>query len=75
MCSGVYQYPSGFYLCYGFAGFVVLIGIALSLTVHPYWLGLSAFAGLNMLQAAFTGSCPLVMLLRRAGVPPGSAFR
>ena len=41
-----------------FAGFVVLVGIALSLTVHPYWLGLSAFAGLNLLQAAFTGSCP-----------------
>ena len=38
-----------------FAGLVVLTGIILSLTVHPLWIWLSAFAGANMLQAAFTG--------------------
>ncbi|OYX03453.1 MAG: sulfurtransferase [Caulobacter vibrioides] len=27
-----------------FAGFVVLIGLALAHFVHPYWVGLSAFA-------------------------------
>ena len=40
-----------------FAGFVVLLGIALSLLINPWWLALSIFAGLNMIQAAFTG-CP-----------------
>ncbi|MCP5360284.1 MAG: DUF2892 domain-containing protein [Steroidobacteraceae bacterium] len=58
-----------------FAGTMVLLSLALSWLVSPWWLLLGAFVGLNMLQAAFTGSCPLVMLLRRTGVPPGSAFR
>jgi len=40
----------------------------------PWWLLLSAFAGLNMFQAAFTGFCPAAMAFRRLGVKPGSAF-
>lgn len=58
-----------------FAGTMVLLSLALSWVVSPWWLLLGAFVGLNLSQAAFTGSCPLVMLLRRAGVPPGCAFR
>ena len=57
-----------------FAGAVVLLSLALGLTVHVYWLGLAAFAGLNMLQAAFTGFCPLAMILKKMGVQPGCAF-
>ena len=34
-----------------------------------------AFAGLNMFQAAFTGFCPLAMILRKLGIAPGAAFR
>ncbi len=41
----------------------------------PWWLLLTAFAGLNMIQAAFTGFCPAAMLFRRLGVRPGEAFR
>lgn len=58
-----------------FAGLVVLLGIGLSLTLHPWWLGLSAFAGLNMLQAAFTGFCPAAMAFRAIGLRPGAVFR
>ncbi len=58
-----------------FAGFVVLIGLALAHFVHPYWVGLSAFAGLNMIQAAFTGFCPAAMIFKKLGVKPGTAFR
>ncbi len=58
-----------------FAGFVVLVGILLSLTVHPWWIALSAFAGLNMIQAAFTGWCPAAMLFKALGLRPGNAFR
>jgi hypothetical protein len=36
---------------------------------------LSAFAGANMLQAAFTGFCPAAMIFKRLGVAPGTAFR
>lgn len=58
-----------------FAGFVVLIGIILSLTVHPWWLALTAFAGLNMIQASFTGFCPAAMVFKAMGVKPGTAFK
>ena len=58
-----------------FAGFVVLLGLTLAHCVHPYWVGLSAFAGLNMIQAAFTGFCPAAMIFKKLGVKPGTAFR
>lgn len=58
-----------------FAGIVVLLGLTLGWLVHPAWLLLPAFVGLNMTQAAFSGVCPLAMILKRAGVAPGCAFR
>ena len=58
-----------------FAGSVVLISLVLSQLVSPWWLLLTAFVGLNLLQASFTGFCPLAMLLRKLGLAPGSAFR
>lgn len=58
-----------------FAGCVVLIGVVLSLTVHPWWIALAAFAGLNMLQASLTGFCPVARLFKALGVLPGTAFR
>jgi hypothetical protein len=57
-----------------FAGIVVLASVLLSIYVHPWWLGLTIFAGLNMLQASFTGFCPAAMIFRKMGVRPGSAF-
>ncbi|HEY8604150.1 DUF2892 domain-containing protein [Tsuneonella suprasediminis] len=58
-----------------FAAIVVLAGSILSVTVHPYWIALTIFAGLNMLQASVTGFCPAAMVFRRLGVAPGCAFR
>lgn len=58
-----------------FAGCIVLLGVVLSLTVHPWWIGLSAFAGLNMIQAGFTGFCPAAMIFKKLGVRPGTAFK
>ena len=58
-----------------FAGLVVLIGVRLSLTVHPWWIGLTVFAGLNMMQAAFTGFCPAAMAFKALGLKSGSVFR
>ena len=57
-----------------FAGSVVLVGIILSLTVSPWWIVLTAIAGLNMIQASFTGFCPIAMVFRKMGVRPGNAF-
>lgn len=58
-----------------FAGAVVLLGVVLSLTVHPWWIALTVFAALNMIQSAFTGFCPAAVAFRALGVKPGSAFR
>lgn len=57
-----------------FAGCVVLIGLALAQFVSPWWLLLPAFAGLNMIQAAFSGFCPAAMAFKALGVKPGPAF-
>ncbi len=58
-----------------FAGSVVLLGIVLSFTVHPWWIGLTVFAGLNQIQAGFTGFCPAAMVFKAMGVRPGNAFK
>ncbi|RCX24870.1 YgaP family membrane protein [Thioalbus denitrificans] len=54
------------------AGVMVLLGITLSLTVHPYWIALSAFVGINLTQSGLTNFCPLAAILKRAGVQEGS---
>lgn len=58
-----------------FAGVVVLASVLLSLTVHPWWIALTIFAGLNMIQASFSGFCPAATIFRKLGVKPGNAFR
>jgi Protein of unknown function (DUF2892) len=58
----------------GFAGLVVLLGLALGYFVTPYWYLLTAFAGLNMIQAAFTGFCPAAIVFRKLGLRSGNAF-
>lgn len=57
-----------------FAGAVILLSLALSQVHHVYWLFLTAFVGANLLQAAFTGFCPLVKVLKALGSKPGQAF-
>ncbi|MGA7540852.1 MAG: DUF2892 domain-containing protein [Steroidobacteraceae bacterium] len=57
-----------------FAGTVVLLGLLLGVLVSPWWLLLAAFVGLNLLQSAFTGFCPLALILKRLGARPGAAF-
>ncbi len=57
-----------------FAGVMILLSLALAHWHSGYWLLLTAFVGLNQLQSSFTGFCPLVLVLKRLGVPQGSAF-
>lgn len=59
---------------FAFAGLMILISVGLSQIHSVYWLLLTAFVGLNMLQAAFTGFCPLAKILKAAGSKPGQAF-
>ena len=57
-----------------FAGTVVLLSIVLSQVHHAYWLFLTGFVGVNLLQASLTGVCPLAGILKSLGVKPGQAF-
>ncbi len=56
------------------AGTMVFLSAALSFFVSPFWLLLTAFVGLNMLQAAFTGFCPAAAIFSKLGLKPGAAF-
>ncbi len=57
-----------------FAGLMILLSLALAQLASSWWLLLTVFVGLNLLQTAFTGFCPAAMLLRRLGFKPGCAF-
>jgi len=48
-----------------FVGFIILLSLAFGLLVHFYWFAVTGFVGLNMLQAAFTGFCPLAIMLKK----------
>ena len=56
------------------AGSLILLSVSLGYSINPYWLLLTAFVGLNLLQSAFTGFCPLAVILKKLGVKPGFAF-
>jgi hypothetical protein len=57
-----------------FAGFMVLLSVALTAWVSSYFIWLTVFIGLNLLQSAVTGFCPAAVAFRRLGVKPGTAF-
>jgi len=57
-----------------FAGSFILISLALAHWHSPNWLWFTAFVGANLLQAAFTGFCPLAIILKKFGVKSGCAF-
>ena len=57
------------------AGFSVLLSVALGTWVHPGFFLLTAFVGLNLLQSAFTGWCPMMSILRKAALSTESNFR
>lgn len=61
-------------IVFAIAGLFVLLSLVLSQVHHVYWLGFTAFVGINMFQAAFTGFCPLAKILKALGVQPGQAF-
>jgi len=47
------------------AGTLILLSLVLSLLVSRYWLLLTAFVGVNLIQSAFIGFCPAEIVLRR----------
>ena len=62
-----------------FAGSMILISLSLGVAGSPIfhhsnWLWFTAFVGFNLLQSAFTGFCPLAIILKKLGSKPGHAF-
>lgn len=58
-----------------FAGVMILASLALAYAISPWFLTFTAFIGLNMLQAGFTGFCPAAMIFKAMGIKPGCAFK
>ncbi|MEX5728133.1 hypothetical protein Ga0609869_001486 [Rhodovulum iodosum] len=57
-----------------FAGFMILLSLALGTFVSDWWYLFTAFIGVNMIQASFTGFCPAAMIFKKLGVKSGTAF-
>lgn len=51
-----------------FAGSMVLLSVVLTHYVHPNFFWLTVFVGANMVQSAFTGFCPAVMVMKKLGM-------
>ncbi|TCT22348.1 YgaP family membrane protein [Thiobaca trueperi] len=61
-------------IVFAVAGAFILISVALAHFVSPYWLWFTVFVGANLFQSAFTGFCPLAMILKKLGRQSGAAF-
>ena len=51
------------------AGFFVILSVVLGMYVNPNFYWFTAFVGLNLFQSAFTNWCPMITILRKAGLP------
>ena len=61
-------------IVFAVAGMFIMVSVVLSHVHHPYWLFFTLFVGANLFQSAFTGFCPLAMILKALGSKPGQAF-
>ena len=50
------------------AGAFVILSVVLGMFVHPGFLWFTVFVGANLLQSAFTDWCPMMAILRKAGL-------
>lgn len=50
------------------AGAMILLSLGLAYYVSHYWLWLTAFVGLNLLQSGFTNWCPAMAIFRSMGM-------
>jgi hypothetical protein len=55
-------------------GCLVLASVLLAVYVNLNWLWLTGILGAHLVQASFTGFCPVVMALKRMGLPSRAGF-
>ncbi len=61
-------------MVFAVAGGMILFSVIMAVFHSIYWLWFTAFIGANLFQAAFTGFCPMALILKALGVTPGKAF-
>jgi len=61
-------------LVFRIAGIFIVLSLLLSQVHSVYWLVFTGFVGLNMIQASYTGFCPMAILLKKIVIKPGCAF-
>ena len=59
---------------FAFAGLMTLLSVILTLYVSPYFVWLTVFVGVNLLQSSITGFCPAAMVFKKLGIKSGCAF-
>ena len=57
------------------AGAFVVPSVLLGIYVNVYFLWFTLFVGVNLFQSAFTDWCPMLVILRRGGLPDTTAPR
>lgn len=58
-----------------FAGMMILVSLALTHFVSPWFWLFTAFIGVNLLQSSVTGFCPAAIVFRKLGIASGCAFK
>lgn len=61
-------------IVFAFAGSVILLSVIFAVSHSIHWLWLTGFVGANLIQASFTGFCPLAYVLKSIGIESGKAF-
>ena len=51
------------------AGAFVVLSVLLGIYVNANFLWFTLFVGVNLFQSAFTNWCPMIMTLRKSGLP------
>jgi hypothetical protein len=55
-------------------GSLVVVSVLLAVYHSPNWLWLTGILGVHLIQASFTGLCPVVIALKRLGLPTRAGF-
>ncbi|MGY6645276.1 MAG: YgaP family membrane protein [Salinarimonas sp.] len=55
-------------------GLVVIVSVLLGIYHSPYWFWVTGLMGAHLVQASFTGMCPVVMTLKKLGLPSKPGF-
>lgn len=55
-------------------GIIVLGSVLLGIYVSPNWFWLTGLMGAHLIQASFTGLCPVVVAMRKLGLQARAGF-